>query len=530
MMALAAGAHVGCGEVVIRNVPPDADASPMAPARRLVFDDTSAIILEPGTRTTLTVRVTDTEGRPAAADVRWSLLGESSDATLLATRSSTQFALDGTSTASVVLQASTESAVFNVRATTVDGAEAIRSVSVSDRGFGSIGVEVNYDGVRGPTQFELALYTDGRCDSLRAARPVRTLTLATTRGALGRFNALAADLTFAIVAEGVGTAGERVARGCVEGVRVVRDSEQSITVRTNDLNLYAVGRYEVLIQLGLDVVARSARALWVEGSGATGDESRVILRAIADAVERNSGSDARIAFDRAVARSLAAELTADLRRRNALPSARLQIWADSIAASLGGGRWTLEGEAIAEEGATRLSFRRGRVTIDPRTPGDATDDVVREMPATGRGSVTGLAGDRALVSLEGVGLLVSELAVAARDAHLARSSASSTAERLRSEVACVELVPLVRREATGCDGACIVAACNSALDRFATQFDAAVQDATSTLRTVRASFVGVARARPGSVTIQSIATSAVEGSFVEDPSRPVLGVGSLLRQ
>lgn len=530
-IALVTSTSIGCGEVIVREPPPtNNDAGVLAPARRLVFDDRSTISLEPTMRTTVAVRVTDAEGRPAAAEVRWSLLGDSSDATLVATRSNTQFAIDGSSIATVVLQASTGSAVFNIRATTADGAEAIRSVSVSDRGFGSIGVEVNYDGVRGPNQFEVALYADGRCDSLRAARPVRTLTLPVTRGAIGRFDSLAADLTFAVVAEGVGTSGERVARGCAEGVRVVRDSEQSITVRTNDLNLYAAGRYEVRVQLGLDVVARSARAQWVESSGATSDESRAILRGIGDSVERNSGVDARVAFDRVVEATLANEVAADLRRRNALPSMRLSLWADSIAASLGGALWTLEGEAVAEEGRTRLVFQRARATIDPRTPDDASDDVVREMPATGEGSVTGLAGDRALVALEGVGLNVSDIAIAGRDAHLARSGSASTFERLRAEVACAELVPLVQRQATGCDSACIVSACNATLERFATHFDLAVRDATATLRTARASFVGVARARTGSVTIQSVATSAVEGSFVEDPSRPVRGVGSLLQR
>ncbi|MBL8681482.1 MAG: hypothetical protein JNK05_20110 [Myxococcales bacterium] len=514
----------------MRDPPPtNTDAGPIAPARRLVFDDRSTISLEPSMRTTVSVRVTDAEGRPAAAEVRWSLLGDSSDATLLATRSNTQFAIDGSSIATVVLQASTSSAVFDIRATTADGAEAIRSVSVSDRGFGSIRVDVNYDGVRGPNQFEVALYADGRCDSLRAARPVRTLTLAPTRGATGLFDSLAADLTFAVVAEGVGTSGERVARGCVEGVRVVRDSEQSITIRTNDLNLYAAGRYDVRVQLGLDVVARSARALWIENSGAS-DDGRAILRSIGDAVERNSGADARITFDRIVEASLASEVSADLRRRNALPSTRLALWADSIAASLGGALWTLEAEAIAAEGRTRLSFRSARASIDPRTPDDASDDIVREMPVTGEGTVTGLAGDRALVSLDGVGLVVSDLAIAARDAHLARSGSATTAERLRAEVVCSELVPLVQRHATGCDSACIVTACNSTLDRFGTQFDFALRDATATLRHARASFVGVARSRSGSVTIQSVAASAVEGSFVEDPSRPVRGVGTLLRQ
>lgn len=121
------------------------------------------------------MRVTTNEGVPSTANVRWSLIGDSADATLLATQSRATRTADGLLVATVELQGSTDSAVFNVRATTDDGAEAMRSVSVSGRGFGVIRAGVRYDGVRGPTQFELtpSSATGGASPSAPPARCAR---------------------------------------------------------------------------------------------------------------------------------------------------------------------------------------------------------------------------------------------------------------------------------------------------------------------------------------------------------------------
>jgi hypothetical protein len=522
-----------CGAEVIRNDPSDAAADGGAPtaARRLRFDDWSTLSLEPGERASLAVRVTDHEGRPVPADVRWSLLGESSDATLLTTRTSAIATPDGAYVASVTLQASTESAVFYVRASTDDGAEAMRAVSVSGRGFGGIRAEVAYDGVRAPNRFEVSLFTEGRCESIRSARPARSTIIPAQRGAHARFDALAADLQFAVVADGLGPTGERVSRGCVEGVRVSRDDEQSITIRPSDFDLHVEGRYDVRVQLGLDVVARSARALWLEAAAIPADEGRALLRAVADEVERSSGAESRAAFESAVEASLAAEVNADLRRRDALPSTRLAHWADSIAASLGGAVLTLDAEALVGESGTRLQLTRARATLDPRTPDDDSDDLERELVGVGRGTVTVLPGDRAMVVLERAPLPVSQLALAARDAYLVRSSSwHSTAERLRSEVRCSAIASLLRPYTARCETSCIVSACESALEAWAQRFDDALSERTSTLQSAHMTFVGVARAPGGSVTVRSIASSAVEGWFIEDPSRPVRGVGLLMRR
>lgn len=519
-----------CGEVYVRPPGDDAgDAAVPSPSRRLAFDDSAPLQLQPSERRELRVRVTDSNGAPVAANVRWSLIGDSSDATLLATQSAATRESDGTFVASVELEGSTSSAVFNVRASTEDGAEATRSVSVSDRGFGVIRAAVRYEGVRSPSHFELALFSDGQCDSIRAARPLRSMTVSATGSVEARFEGLAADLEFAVVAEGIGAAGERVSRGCIEGIRVVRDADRAITLRPDDLSLHAEGEYALRVQLGLDVVARASRALWIEQSYLPADPSRTILASIAYEVERTSGTASRASFESAVDTTLAAEVTADLRRRDAMPEQQITAWADSIASTMGGAVFTMQAEANSVERGTELSITGAQLTVDPRTPEDDSDDLSRVIDHAGMGAITSLAGDRAIVSIQGAALPVSQLAVLARDAHLARSGARSTAERMRSIVRCDLIASAVRANTARCDNACAEAACERSVDEWAERFDAALTTATSSLRTVNLSFVGVASAPAGSVTIQSIASSAVEGRFVEDPSRPVLGVGSLSR-
>jgi hypothetical protein len=521
-----------CGEVLFQDPRRDAgaDAGPVVPSLRVTFEDPTPLRLEPGSTVELGARVTDLQGRPTRAEVRFALLGESSDATLLATRVTSAQQLDGAEIARVQLQAANSSALFTVRASTADGATALREVSVSDRGFGTVRAVVFYDGVRGPTSFELALYSDGRCDALRATRPVRVITVPPTRGAAGRFTSLAADRDYAVVVEGVGAGGERVSRACAEGVHVERDGEREVSLRPLDLELRAAGAYDVRVQLGLDVVARAGRALWMEAAMIPPDEHRAILRSVADAVERSSGLLARATFEDAVDNTLAADVELDLRRRDAQPSRRLALFADAISATIGGTLWNIEAQAQTDEATNSLSINRVSFTVDPQTPFERADDLSREMPSAGTGLLVPMAGDRASVTLDRVSLTVSDIAIAARDAHLARTSARNTSERLRGEVRCDLLAPTLRAFTSRCDIACVTRACEAPLEDWARRFDAALLDATGTLRTARATFVGVARATAGSITVQSIATAAVEGSFVEDPSRPVRGAGTITRR
>jgi hypothetical protein len=356
------------------------------------------------------------------------------------------------------------------------------------------------------------------------------ITVPPTRGASGRFTSLAADRDYAVVVEGVGPSGERVSRACAEGVHVDRDAEREVALRPLDLELRAAGAYDVRVQLGLDVVARSGRALWIEAAMVPPNEHRAILRSVADAVERSSGLVARATFEDAVDNMLDAEVELDLRRRDAQPSRRLALFADSIAATIGGTLWTIEAQAQTDEATNSLRINRVSFTVDPQTPFDRADDLSREFITAGSGVLTPMAGDRASVTLDQVPLAVSDIAIAARDAHLARTSVRTTSERLRAEVRCDLLAPTLRAYTSRCDLACVTRACEAPLDDWARRFDASLLDATATLRSARATFVGVARATAGSITVQSIATAAVEGSFVEDPSRPVRGAGTLTRR
>jgi hypothetical protein len=526
---LVASGQIGCGDPSRVTLPDAGQTDAGSPALRVQFVDPGPLRLEPGAVAAVPVRVSDAEGRPARAEVRFALLGASGDATLLETRAFAEPSADGATVARGSLRASNASALFTIRASTPDGAVAVREVSVSDRGFGAIRVAVDYFGVRGPSGFDLSLFTDGRCDALRAARADRIARLPDPTRGSAIFPALTADREYAVRVEGVGPRGEVVSVGCVQAVRVERDAERAVAVRPEDLSLHAQGVYEVRVQLGLDVVARSARALWLESTSAGVDEPRVILRAIAEAVERSSGPPARQAFERVVEERLAGELAEALRARDALPSRRLTAFADGLAASIGGARWIVEGATRTDEGSDRFEVRRVRLSVDPQTPADPSDDLLREVAPSGIGRVALLPGDRVGFALDGAPLPASELAVLARDAHLSRLGFRSTAERLRAEVRCESIAPLVTPHAIGCDAACVAAACDERLDEWARRFDEGLTLATSTLRTARVAFVGVGLAPSGTVTLHAVASSAVEGSFTEDPSRPIRGAATLAR-
>lgn len=110
------------------------------------------------------------------------------------------------------------------------------------------------------------------------------------------------------------------------------------------------------------------------------------------------------------------------------------------------------------------------------------------------GTVASLAGDRTIVTIDRISLPVSSLATLARDAHLARTGAASTAERLKSEVRCDTIATFVRAHTALCDAACVIAACEAPLEEWSRRFNDALVSATSTLRTATLSFVGPARA------------------------------------
>jgi hypothetical protein len=526
LAAALAQAHCGPLEGNARNDGGAVDAGHSSV--QIQFVEQSPLQLEPGAFATLRVRVMDSEGRPVRTEVRFALLGESADATLLATRAPTEVAANGASMAQVSLRASNAPALFSVRASAGEGAVALRDVSVSDRGFGVIRVSIAYSGVRGTAGFALGLFADGRCEALRTARPDRTMRLSNARSGEAVFASLTADREYAVRVEGLGPGSEVVSVGCVEGVRVARDGERIVAVRPEDLPLHAQGAYEVRVQLGLDVVARAAAALWMEAD-APGDEARALLRSVAEAVERSAGAAARGSFERVVEDRLASEVSAALRARDATPSRRLRLFADGLAASIGGARWIVEGVAANDDGANRLDVRRVRLLVDPQTPTEPGDDVSREAMPGGVGRIALLPGDRVGIVLDGVPLPVSELANLARDAHLARLGQRSTGERLRAEVRCDLIAPLVTPHATGCDGFCVTAACEERLEDWARRFDDAVSAATGTLRTARVAFVGVGLAPTGTVTLGAVASSAVEGSFIEDPSRPIRGAATLGR-
>lgn len=504
---------------------------PPQPTVLLRFVPTDTLQLRPSQTVTVRVEVSDPAGNPIEGlPLRFSLIGDSADATLVDTRAVSQFSADRRTTyGDVTLHASSVSSDFSLRVMSADGAAASRTVSVSDQGFGSIVASFSYDGVRGATQFDLSLFSDARCEAIANARAIRAERVTNQNAARVRFDSLAAGRAFALLAEGFGEGGERVATGCVEGVLVARDSTREIPVQLRDFPLRSEGRYALDLQLGLDVVAGAAASLWRESTRINNDEAGALLYAMSAAVEQSSGVDARVQFDAAIEAQLRRDVENSLRTRDSLPSALIARWAQAIAATVGGAYWHGEIMASIRDGRTEFSVDRVTVTVDPQTPDNLADDLTRELPAAGAGRIEALAADRMSITFSRVAMPVSAMALAARDAQLARVHLDTTAARLRSSVRCDLLEPIARPFAARCDRTCLVNACEAVLAQWGDNFDQALTGATQSLQTIRGSFVGVARAPAGSVTVSRVASGAVEGSFEEDPSRPVRGVGTLSR-
>jgi hypothetical protein len=528
-------AMAGCASTTIQSdadaARPDDGVAPAVPSLQLIFVPPDALELRPSAAVAIRVEVVDPNGAPVPnITLRFSLVGDSADATLSDTRASTTLSPDGrTAGAQVTLHASTVSSDFSLRVVGPDGSSAQRTVSVSDQGFGSLVASFTYEGVRGATNFEVSLFGEARCEALANSRPSRTMQVMGASRVSARFDSLAAGRTFAVLADAFGASGERVATGCVESVTVAPNSTREIPLQLRDFPLRSEGRYAVELQLGLDVIATQAALLWRESTRVESDEAGALLAAMSGAVFRVSGAEAKAQFDSAIEASLRRDVELALRSRDSLPSSLIARWSQAIASSVGGARWRGDIVATIRGGRTVFTVERVQITVDPQTPDLLDDDITRDLMPSGAGAIDALAGDRMSVLLDRVAMPVSAIAVAARDAQLTRVRADSTAQRLRASIRCDLLDGIVRPFAAGCDEACIVEACEGVLQRWGSNFDLALRSATASLQSAQASFIGVARAPAGSVTVSRIASGAVDGLFVEDPSRPVRGVATVMR-
>ncbi|MDP3276093.1 MAG: hypothetical protein Q8Q09_12915 [Deltaproteobacteria bacterium] len=531
LAALLALACAACGPVTYRS-PLDASTdAPSVPVRVLTFDQQAPLQMQPGDRALIVVSVRSAaSGQPdPEASVRFSLLGQSEDATLSSTRATSTLQSDGTATASVTLVAPSLSAEFIVRAQTDDNAVVTRSVTVSDRGYGSIVARPRYNGVRGASSFAIQVFRGGRCEAITGNAPLRTMTIAVQAGASARFDSLIANSAYTVVVEALGPSGVAVGRGCVEQSNVQQDTTVDVPVNVVDLPLNFAGSYRLTARLSLDAIAGSAEALWLEAAISPASEIADLLQSIATDVERTSGATARASFE-AQAPMIATRLETSLRARNSLPSQTLARWARTIGASFRSSTWEVLFASQIVNDRPSLRIESSAITLDPQTPAIEGDDLTRPIAPSGSARAVIESGDRATLIFENAALPLSLIATTARDAQLARLSHTSTEALLLDELRCDLVASETRSVTARCDNTCIVEACTRQARRWSARFDRALGESVESLNVVTASARGPASGVLGSTTVQSIGPVRMSGAFVDDPSRVLEATATISRR
>lgn len=506
-----------------------ADAWPRPPLRQLRFDPGEGVRLEPGQVYPLELRLTDEWGGAVVGEeIRLALVNNARDASLSATRVRT----DATGRARASLRASSEAATFQVRASAAYASEAYLFVSVSPRGFGGLVVPVRYVGARAPERIEVQLFEGVSCAAVGRHDPVRSVWVS-PRGATVTFSGLGAGLTFTVHAQAMGRAGQAVARGCLEGLVVVRDRNLEVPLSVADLPLQLDGAYTLDLALDLGGLPLEISRQWmgaVRGEiGTHGDEAGYLFAAIANAVRLRSDEVTWRRFE-SMADRLRAELRTDLSRRGASPTQALEQLAQSAAVVVQSVDGTLGLLAGEEDGRAVLVVRSIAYVLDPLTPGVPDDDLRLDVAPTGVGEASVHPGDRVGVVLREVGMPLVSLARYAVSALLYRLAVASSSEWLRITVQCREVARLFQESTGGCDNQCVVNACNDAVDRLARAFDAAVGSAGATHGTVTLRFEGTARGIPGTLRVGSVEPAPLSGAFDDDASHGIVGVARLQSQ
>ncbi|MCB9586440.1 MAG: hypothetical protein H6718_13645 [Polyangiaceae bacterium] len=132
-------------------------------AASIDFDSTGTLEVAPLAAIELTVQV-----RPAGAhSVRFSLTGDSLDASLAAT----EVATDANGVATTTLFAPSSVTSFNVRASVGTEVSASRTVSVSEQGFGALRIKPQYAGNRDISSWTASVHPGRRCSDLAGNPP-----------------------------------------------------------------------------------------------------------------------------------------------------------------------------------------------------------------------------------------------------------------------------------------------------------------------------------------------------------------------
>lgn len=447
------------------------DASPTEAALLEIEGETTVGLLF-GETTHIVVTYSELDGtRIANESLRFALVGRAHDSSV----SDLMVTTNDRGRAEVEITAGTTAASFRLQVSADRAAPVYVDVSVSNAGFGALRATLEFSGRREIARYTIMLRSGLPCGEAIASLdpPDRTQSVTVDR-AEALFATLPAEVVYSVIARGLGPTDVPIALGCVDGVTVLADREEQVTVELADLPLDYAGDYGV--ELDLDTAPAATR---LEGAIA-GAASAPILAAggdapfLLDAVERvleSRGATSELGAVRTLRRSgdLDAQLGSAYEGTDRGPLASVADIAElasshaervSISGTLGldpmGTYW----------GATRVTGHTSdvagpRVSIDLATLGadptvllaasvDTTNDQLAietfslsvPLGVLGRGILLGLADARGL----DLPALIGET------------------------FGCEELRTLAAAQPSlgaACDDMCIVEACNLALDDLA---------------------------------------------------------------
>jgi hypothetical protein len=272
-------------------LPPLTDGG--APTYTLEVLGTSGFGLAYGEKRDFWVMVRDEDGAPARGiSVMFLVDGTAQDSGLAAVRASTgENGIAGTT-----ILAGYTNAVFRIRATADNANPVSRYVSVAVAGFGTVSVTARYPGTRPLDGFDVGVYIEATCDSLRVSEGDEPDRAALLEAGVyeASFDELPASSTYAVVVDARAPSGNVIGRGCVDGITLARDETKSFMLDALDLPYDAIGSYDSALTVTLgDYAETLAGAAADGGSGAiesAGGESALMLDAL-DAFLESAGSD-----------------------------------------------------------------------------------------------------------------------------------------------------------------------------------------------------------------------------------------------
>jgi len=472
LLFFAALALTACGPTEVTVDGGFASDASTGPAGRIIIESERSLGLTYEEASEIEVRYLEGGSPRGGVTLRFVLDGNANDAML----EDLEVVTGDDGLARTELVAGTVGSAFRVRISAERAPSAYVNVSVSNAGFGAIGVEAPYEGGRAEwSRRVITVYSETECDppdGYPASRIARVLTLDDPAESDVTFTTLPAGLPYAVVGVVEGSTGEVLASACVDAVEVLADETTDVQLRFADVALMPSGTYETELVLDADAF----EAVVMRGIDAGVPAASVGAEAMLEAVEaelRARGFDAiadAFAAERmtgAPADDLDTELAAD----GADAAEGLRRFFARLLELFGKVRLTGPLALDLDEGAVTATWsvvdlQIGEVgtpdgpaplPIDPALSGLA---LAPSVGLTWRPDLDEVKVDSLSLSLP-IGVLVS----AALEAALA-DSRSAPGRALRDAAGCGTLISWVADDPTlrpVCDASCADAACSAAL-------------------------------------------------------------------